>query len=86
MSTSIQHHPGLARASYAALRYEGAPPWRAQANLGLSWAVAARLERLFLAKPGGGTDAMKPAFALHRDHVRAVRAEGGYPVLQCRAR
>ncbi len=85
MSTSIHDHPGLAGASYAALRYEGIPPWRAQANLGLTAGTAARLERQFRARSGGGMDPMKPAFARHREHVRAVMAEGGYPALRCPA-
>jgi hypothetical protein len=76
----------LASASYAALRYEGAPPPRAQAALDLSPATAARLERLFRARPGGGADAMRPRFARHSAHVRAVLAQGGFPLLPERRR
>ncbi|HZZ68867.1 MAG TPA: hypothetical protein VFE18_11910 [Phenylobacterium sp.] len=86
MSTSTHDPFTLASASYAALRYEGAPPWRAQAALALPEATAARLERLFRARPGGGTDPMKPAFARHAVHVRAVRAQGGFPALPDRPR
>jgi hypothetical protein len=76
----------LASASYAALRYEGAPPPLAQAALDLSPATAARLERLFKARPGGGADAMRPRFARHSAHVRAVLAQGGFPILPERRR
>jgi hypothetical protein len=86
MSTSIHDLSPLASASYAALRYEGAPPPRAQAALDLSPAAAARLERLFQARPGGGTDPMRPRFARHSAHVRAVLAQGGFPVLPERPR
>jgi hypothetical protein len=71
----------LASASYAALRYQGLPPPRAQAFLGLSGETVARLERLFLARSGGKVDPMKPRFARHAAHLRAVLAEGGFPVL-----
>jgi hypothetical protein len=76
----------LASASYAALRHEGLPPPRAQAALDLSPAAATRLERLFQARPGGGTDPMRPRFARHSAHVRAVLAQGGYPALRQRRR
>ena len=76
----------LASASYAVLRYEGVPPPRVRATLGLPEETAARLERLFQARPGGGTDPMRPRFARHAAHVRAVGAEGGYPVLGERRR
>jgi len=71
----------LASKSYAALRYEGIPPPRACAELGLAQATAAELERLFLARPGGGDDPMRPRFARHEAHVAAVRAAGGYPAM-----
>lgn len=71
----------LASKSYAVLRYEGAPPPQVRAALGLPEAAAARLERLFQAKSGGGSDPMRPRFARHAAHVAAVAAEGGYPVL-----
>lgn len=86
MSTSIHDLSPLASASYAALRYEGAPPPRARAALGLTEPSAARLERLFQKKPGGGPDAMRPRFARHAGHVAAVLAEGGFPVLPERSR
>jgi len=71
----------LASKSYAALRYEGIPPPRVRAALGLAEATAAELERLFLARPGGGDDPMRPAYARHARHVAAVLAEGGYPAM-----
>jgi hypothetical protein len=73
----------LASRSYAALRQEGAPPWRARSELGLQAAAAARFERLFQARTGIPG---KPRFARHRQHVAAVLAEGGYPVLPERRR
>ena len=76
----------LASASYAALRYEGIPPPRVREALGLPEATAARLEQLFRARPGGGTDPMRPRFARHAAHVAAILAEGGYPVLPERCR
>jgi hypothetical protein len=72
----------LASASYAVLRYEGIPPPRVRAALGLPEATAARLEQLFQAQPGGGADPMRPRFARHAAHVTAVMAEGGYPALR----
>ncbi|MET0271676.1 MAG: hypothetical protein ABW360_01665 [Phenylobacterium sp.] len=71
----------LASKSYAALRYEGVPPPRARAALGLAEAAADHLERLFQARPGGGDDPMRPRFARHEAHVRAVMLQGGYPAL-----
>ena len=71
----------LASKSYAALRYEGVPPPRARKTLGLGEATAAELERLFQVRPGGGDDPMRPRFARHAQHVRAVIGQGGYPVL-----
>lgn len=71
----------LASASYAASRHGGTPPDLVRIELDLPAATAARLERLFRAKPGGGADAMRPRFARHSAHVRAVIAEGGYPIL-----
>ena len=86
MNQSMHDLSPLASASYAALRYEGLPPPRAQAALDLPPATAARLERLFRARPGGGTDPMRPGFARHSAHVRAVLGEGGFPVLPGRSR
>ena len=73
--------PILAKASYAAYRYGGDPPALVQVQLELPPEAVVRLERLFLADPGQGAEAMRPAFARHEAHVAAVRAEGGYPVL-----
>jgi hypothetical protein len=72
----------LAKASYAAYRYGGDPPELVQIRLELPAETVARLERLFMADPGRGKDAMRPRFAEHDAHVEAVRAEGGYPVLR----
>ena len=86
MTTSIHDPSPLASASYSVLRYEGMPPPRARAVLDLPAATAARLERLFQGRPGGGTDPMRPRFARHAAHVRAVLGEGGFPVLPARPR
>jgi len=74
----------LAAASYAASRQGGAPPELVRVELELPAETAARLERLFQSRPGGGADAMRPRFAHHGAHVRAVVAQGGYPVLKVR--
>ncbi len=71
----------LASKSYAALRYEGVPASRARDTLGLAEATADHLERLFQARPGGGDDPMRPRFARHEAHVRAVIRQGGYPAM-----
>jgi hypothetical protein len=86
MNRSTPERSALASASYAALRYQGVCPSRASATLELPAARAERLERLFLARPGGGIDPMRPRFALHGAHVAAVMAQGGYPVLPERGR
>ena len=84
-SSSIQ--PQLSTsASYAALRYQGVPSPAARAELELPARTAARFERLFLARPGAGPDPMRPRFARHEEHVAAVTAQGGYPVLPGRSR
>jgi hypothetical protein len=70
-----------ASAAYANLRYEGFPPPRARAELGLAEGPAARLERLFLTRPGG-RQSQRPRFARHDVHVRAVLQAGGFPVLK----
>ena len=74
----------FASASYAACRFGGAPPDIVRVQLALPAAAAAALERLFRARPGGGADAMRPRFARHEAHVRAVMIEGGYPALAAR--
>jgi len=76
----------LASASYAVCRHGGAPPELAQAELALPAETALRLERLFRARSGGGPNAMRPQFARHAAHVRAVLAQGGYPALAERGR
>ena len=81
MPITSERSSTLASKSYAVLRYEGIPPPRARAALGLAEATAAELERLFLARPGGGDDPMRPRFARHYSHAGAVSAQGGYPVM-----
>ena len=76
----------LARASYYACRYGGAPPDLARVELALPPETAARLEQLFRARPGGGIDPMRPRFAHHESHVDVVLAQGGYPALAARGR
>jgi hypothetical protein len=76
----------LVAASYSTSRHGGAPPDLVQVELDLPPETAARLERLFRARPGGGADAMRPRFARHAAHVGAVVALGGYPVLPERGR
>lgn len=73
-------------ASYAACRHGGAPPGLACVQLALPAATAAQLERLFLRRASGGANAMRPRFARHAVHVRAVMGEGGYPALRERRR
>ncbi|MFI4965802.1 MAG: hypothetical protein ACHP9T_10580 [Caulobacterales bacterium] len=76
----------LARASYAVCRHGGAPPDIVRIQLALPPETAERLERLFRERPGGGADAMRPRFARHEAHVRAVMGQGGYPALAAWAR
>jgi hypothetical protein len=76
----------LAGASYAVCRQGGAPPDLARVELELPAEAAARLERLFRAQPGGEGDAMRPRYARHEAHIKAVSAQGGYPVLVERRR
>jgi hypothetical protein len=42
--------------------------------------------RAVQAKPGDASDRTTPRFARHTAHLRAVLAEGGFPVLPERAR
>jgi hypothetical protein len=72
----------LVSASYAVLRREGRPPPRARVELGLAQPMAAKLERLFLARNAGGPQTQRPRFARHAAHVGAVLAAGGYPSLE----
>jgi hypothetical protein len=76
----------LAGASYAVCRHGGAPPELVRVELELPAEAAARLERLFRARAGGSGDAMRPRYARHEAHVRAVNDQGGYPVLTERRR
>jgi hypothetical protein len=71
----------LMSASYAVCRHAGAPRELAAVELALSPDAAEHLERLFRGRSGGGADPMKPGFARHAAHVRAVLAVGGFPVL-----
>jgi hypothetical protein len=71
-----------ASAAYAALRYGGAPPGQAKAQLALPTSLAAQLEAMFRRRTGGGPDPMRPRFARHGAHVAAVQAAGGYPALK----
>ena len=77
MNTSI------ASASYAALRQGGAPPDHARAQLSLGRETALELERWFCKRRGG---ALRPRFARHDAHVRAVLEQGGFPALAKRRR
>ena len=61
---------------YAVLRQIGTHPSRAQVELGLDLASAARLEKVFKRRRPGG--AQLPKFAKHDAHVAAVLAEGGF--------
>jgi hypothetical protein len=70
-----------ASASYAASRRGGCPPERARRELALPSGRAAKLETWLLAK-GGGPQSQRPSFARHRQHVGAVLACGGFPVLR----
>jgi hypothetical protein len=76
----------LAGASYAVCRHGGAPPDLVRVELDLPAEAAARLERLFRARPGSSGDAMRPRYARHDAHVRAINDQGGYPVLTGRER
>lgn len=76
----------LASASYAALRQGGAPPAHASAQLGLGRRTGVELELMFQRRRSLGADPMRPRFARHDRHVRAVLAEGEFPVLPVRRR
>ena len=82
MTRSTPPAKGPLNATYANLRYEGFPPLKVRHELGVGEGRGVRLERLFLARPGGGPDAMRPRFAKHASHVRAVLAAGGFAVLR----
>ena len=69
--------------TYAVLRFGGAPPASAQAELGLSEPGVRWQETLFRLRPRGhGEEAMRPRFARDARHVAAVVRAGGYPALQ----
>ena len=69
--------------TYAVLRFGGAPPASAQAELGLSDPGVRWQETLFRLRPRGhGDEAMRPRFARDARHVAAVVRAGGYPALQ----
>jgi hypothetical protein len=86
MTTSTLHISTLASASYAVLRLGGSSPDQARTLLDLPQATADRLERLFRRRPAGGPDPMRPQFARHGAHVKAVMEQGGYPALPDRRR
>lgn len=68
---------------YSALRHGGAPQARACAELGVSSGRGQLLEAWFRRRGGGpGSDAMRPSFARHAAHVRAVLRAGGYPIAE----
>ena len=82
MDSTSDPWPRDAVRTYAALRYSGASPSRAQNELALAPRRADQLEALFrLRRPGKGPDEARPKFARHETHVRAVLKAGGYPVL-----
>ena len=82
MTISPPSFSTLASASYAVLRHMGSSPAAARAELDLPAATASRLEAMFQRRPGGGLDPMRPRFARHGAHVRAVLAQGGFPALK----
>jgi hypothetical protein len=86
MSGEQNKNATLACSSYAALRHGGAPPSRARSQLGLPKRVAFELEQLFRKRCGAGPGGMRPKFARHEQHVRAVLKGGGFPVLPERRR
>ena len=66
--------------TYDVLRYGGASVTRACAEMGVSSGRSIQMEAIFqVRRPGSGTDAMRPRFARHCTHVKAVCAAGGYP-------
>ncbi len=68
--------------TFSALRLSGASLGRACAELGVPAARGRRLEALFRTPhPGQSCDSARPRFARCAEHVAAVAALGGYPVL-----
>jgi len=69
--------------TYAALRYSGASESRAWTELGLVPRRGRELEAVFrAARPGDRADRERPRFARCAQHVAAVKAAGGFPVLR----
>ena len=69
--------------TYAALRYSGASDRRAWTELGLAPRRGRELEAMFRApRPGDRSDRERPRFARCAQHVAAVVAAGGFPVLR----
>ena len=63
---------------YSVLRCGGAPMARACAELGVNSGRGLLLEAQFRRRDA---EAVRPRFARNERHVRAVLAQGGYPVL-----
>jgi hypothetical protein len=71
----------IEQTTYSALRFGGASPARACAELGVNPGRGPALEALFhVRRPGG--DSMRPRFARHEAHLRALRAAGGFVALR----
>lgn len=71
----------LTSAAYAVLRQAGASPQRARAQLSLAPSTAVALERAFRLRRWTGPWVQRPRLARPEAHVRAVLAQGGFPVL-----
>ena len=68
--------------TYAALRFSGASESRARIELGLAPRRGRELEAMLRAsRPGNRADRERPRFARCAQHVAAVKAAGGFPVL-----
>ena len=82
METHLTSPAQFIAESYAVLRFGGAPPESARAELRLSEGRARLHEALFRVRPPGhGDEAQRPRFVRDDRHVRAVVRAGGYPVL-----
>jgi hypothetical protein len=80
--TLLTSHVQIGR-TYAALRYSGASESRAWTELGLAPRRGRQLEAIFRApRPGDRSDRERPRFARCAQHVAAVAAVGGFPVLR----
>ena len=83
METHLKPPSRLIAETYAVLRFGGAPPACAGAELGLSEPRVRLQETLFRVRPPGhGDEAMRPRFARDSRHVAAVVRAGGYPALR----